>query len=183
MLSISNLDAMLEQKLNAIESGAEVIMSDLELDRLIELDALPDNVVSMVNPNQLGFLDAYLVGHVSAPTIAAARKQLDLVGHAARCEVTFSEQDWDEPAQASSARGWYWPKGSTTRGETLCAGTYLEYGPHYRTAAEQAKEPGLISCVVFSRLTGNAFASRYVQTVDDARSWIANTARMAGHIA
>lgn len=173
----------LEEKLTMIRSGEEVVMSDDELNQLIEFDLLDNDVVSMPNPKQVGIRDAYLVGNLSCPAIRTARTWLELQTHAARACVSFKESVWDEPKDAASARGWYWPSKTTKRGETLCAGTYLEYGPHYRSAAEQEKEPGLIACAVFSRITGLHYKSCYVSTVQEAREWIAKTAQAAGHIA
>lgn len=60
-------------KLDSILAGQEVVMSDKELDWLIDHDLHPVDVVSMHNPGRVGILDAYLVGKVTCPTIRAFR--------------------------------------------------------------------------------------------------------------
>ena len=58
-------------KLASIRSGQEDIMSDRELDWLIEQDLYPLDMVSIPNPMRCGILDAYLVGRKSSPSIQA----------------------------------------------------------------------------------------------------------------
>lgn len=94
-----------------------------------------------------------------------------------------STNEWDEPATASSPRGWYWPR-STKRGETACAGHYLDYGPdHRRFDSRQTDQPGTIHCVVIDKETGNPVFWRHCTTVEQARSWIEEEAAKHGHAA
>jgi hypothetical protein len=94
---------------------------------------------------------------------------------------------WDEPAQASSPRGWL-HLGS------LVTGFYLDYGPdHYRTEhastvgtvngprlvtwckpERQCREcqPGNILAVRYPAGPGTATRSRYVETVAEARAYV-----------
>lgn len=170
------------EKLAQVKAGHTAIMSNAELDWLIEQDQHPLDMVSLPNPAQLGLLDAYMVALKSHPVVQAARAERELTTSA---KQTLAEQQtsvWDEPAEASTPRGWYWPKGTTTPGRTTCAGHYLDYGPtHWRCDDRQALEPGHIHCVVLSALTGRAYASRYVETVEQARAWLEQEAVKAGH--
>lgn len=63
------------QKLQRAENGSEEIMSDRELDWLIDNDLYPLDMLSIPNPRRLGILDAYLVGQKTAPAIAAFRAE------------------------------------------------------------------------------------------------------------
>lgn len=169
------------EKLAQVKAGNTAVMSDEELDWLICQEKHPNDMVSLPNPNQLGLQDAYLVALKSHPVVQAARAEEDLVTSSLR---TFEQQPglWDEPVGSSTPRGWYWPKGTTAPGRTTCAGHYLDYGPtHWRCDDRQALEPGHIHCVVLSHLTGRAFGSRYVETVEQARAWIEQEAVKAGH--
>lgn len=65
--ALNQLDNLLE--------GKEQVMSEERLDWLIEQGLLPDDVVSIPNPNQCGILDKYLVGKTSCPTIASYRRR------------------------------------------------------------------------------------------------------------
>lgn len=87
---------------------------------------------------------------------------------------------WDEPAGATTQRGWYWPT-TTRRDHTSCAGHYLDYGPdHRRYDDKQTEQPGSILCVVLS-LIGTVAASGYCATVEQARQWIEQQAVRFGH--
>ncbi len=166
-------------KLKQVKSGAVVVMSDAELDWLADNNLQPKNVVSMPNPKQVGTLDGYLVGKLDCPAIQAERAVLDLRTSASRAPQ--GTLVWDEPKGAASARGWYWPQG-TRRGETSCAGHYLDYGvDHRRYDEQQVQEPGHIHCVVVTKATGRTYAARYVETADAARRWIEQQAVKAGY--
>lgn len=65
-------------KLDRIRAGEEVVMSDAELDCLIDLGEHPTNVVSIPNPRRVGILDAYVVGVISCPTIRKFRAERGL---------------------------------------------------------------------------------------------------------
>jgi hypothetical protein len=58
-------------KLQAIKEGKDAIMSDKELDWLIDEDLYPMNVVSIPNPLRMGVLDAYLVAGKAHPSVTA----------------------------------------------------------------------------------------------------------------
>lgn len=169
-------------KIANVMSGATAVMSDAELDWLIDQERYPAEVVSIHNPKRVGLLDVYLVAHKAHPVMQAERAKLTLLESATRSPSCAAPAAWDEPVGASSPRGWYWPKGSTKQGETLCAGHYLDYGPdHYRFDELQEVEPGNIHCVVIAKSTGRAYASRYVDSVEAARAWIEKVAVAAGH--
>ncbi|MEX3983708.1 hypothetical protein AB4Y45_32520 [Paraburkholderia sp. EG287A] len=161
-------------------TGEAVVMSNAELDWLIDRDMHPGDVVSIPNPNQVGLLDAYLVGKTTCPQLRAERAKVELLTTATRS--TGAVRTWDEPQGASSPRGWYWPKGTTRPGETLCAGHYLDYGVgHKRYDPRQEVEAGNIHCVVIAKDTGKAVSWRYVETLEAARSWIESEAARFGH--
>lgn len=173
-------------KIAEVTAGQAVIMSDAELDWLADNDKHPKGVVSIRNPNQVGTRDAYLVAKSSHPVMLADSQKRDTLTSAARSarrDALFdTPKVWDEPAGASSARGWYWPKASTTPGKTLCAGHYLDYGPtHRRFDDRQESEPGKIHCVVIAKDSGQCAASRYVETVEAARIFIETEADKVGH--
>lgn len=168
-------------KIAEVNAGLAVIMSDAELEWLIDNEKHPDNVVSIRNPHQVGTLDTYLVAQTSHPVMRAERQKQETLTSATRTSIYETSKVWDEPVGASSARGWYWPKKSTTPGRTLCAGHYLEYPKGYRHDDRQAAEPGLIHCVVVAKATGLCCASRYVETVEAAREFIETEAAKAGH--
>lgn len=63
-------------KLGSIQAGKEVIMSDRELDWLIDQELYPLNIVSIPNPLRCGILDAYLVGKRDCPSIQAYSKRV-----------------------------------------------------------------------------------------------------------
>ena len=168
-------------KIAEVTAGQAVIMSDAELDWLADNDKHPRNVVSLRNPNQVGTLDAYLVAKSDHPTVKAQRQLDNTLTSATRSTVHEIEPVWDEPAGATSLRGWYWPKASTKPGTTLCAGHYLDYGPGYRYDDRQASEPGTIHCVVIAKETGRSVASKYVETVEAARAFIETEAAKFGH--
>ncbi|KVP98205.1 hypothetical protein WJ96_06430 [Burkholderia ubonensis] len=164
-----------------VTAGSAVVMSDAELDWLIDNDLHPSDVVSIRNPHQMGTLDTYLVAKKSHPVMQAEREKQDLLTSATRTSVYETNAVWDEPKGASSPRGWYWPKGSTCHGKTLCAGHYLDYGAGYRHDDRQTVEPGTIHCVVVAKDTGRTAAFRYVETVEEARNWIETEAAKFGH--
>jgi hypothetical protein len=58
-------------KLNSIHNGEAIVMSDEELDWLIDQDVYPASVVSIPNPQRVGILDAYLVAQKSHPCMKA----------------------------------------------------------------------------------------------------------------
>jgi hypothetical protein len=170
------------EKMAEVQAGLAVVMSDEELDWLIDNEQHPADVVSIRNPNQVGTRDTYLVAKMTHPTMLAVRAEQELLTSATRASVYETNTIWDEPKDASTPRGWFWPKGSTRHGTTLCAGHYLDYGPnHRRFDREIESEPGNIHCVVISKLTGRTYAWRYVETVEAARSWIEQEALKAGH--
>ena len=94
---------------------------------------------------------------------------------------------WDEPAQASSPRGWL-------HSGALVVGFYLDYGPdHYRSPHSSTErvmnQPRVVTWCKPDRLCptcqpGNILAvrypagprteqrSRYVETVEQAREWV-----------
>lgn len=164
-----------------ILAGRTVVMSGAELDWLIDKDMHPKDVVSIPNPEQVGTLDSYLVGKSTCAPMRAEQEKHKTLTSAARASLSVAGT-WDEPATANSPRGWYWPKGTTRPGETLCAGHYLDYGAgHRRFDNLQQSQPGNIHCVVFAKTTGRCIASRYVETVEAARAWIEREADKAGH--
>lgn len=61
------------RKLEALHAGQEQLMSDKELNWLIDKDLYPLDVVSVHNAHRCGILDAYVVGKITCPTIKAAR--------------------------------------------------------------------------------------------------------------
>ncbi len=93
------------------------------------------------------------------------------------------KQGWDEPAQATTPRGWLHAGGTVT-------GFYLDYGrDHYRpahdtdaggrvvsfcTADSPCREcqPGDVLAVRYPAGPGTARRSRYVETVEQAREWV-----------
>jgi len=168
-------------KLAEVNAGLAVIMSDAELDWLIDNDKHPKGMLSIRNPNQVGTLDTYLVANTSHPVMQAESQKQATLTSATRTSIYETSKVWDEPAGATSARGWYWPKKSTTPGRTLCAGHYLEYPKGYRHDDRQETEPGLIHCVVIAKVTGRCVASRYVETVEAARAFIESEAEDWGH--
>lgn len=168
-------------KIAEVNAGLAVIMSDAELDWLIDNEKHPKDVVSIRNPNQVGTLDSYLVAKTSHPVIRAESQKQETLTSATRSSIYETSKVWDEPAGATSARGWYWPKKSTTPGRTLCAGHYIEYPKGYRHDNRQELEPGLIHCVVVAKDTGRCSASRYVETVEAARAFIEAEAAKVGH--
>jgi hypothetical protein len=173
--------SVVHKKLEDVKAGGAVVMSDAELDWLIDNDLHPTDMVSIRNPNQLGTLDAYLVAMKDHPVMRAERAKLDILTSAARPPVHKAVVVWDEPKGASSPRGWYWPHKSTRRGETPCAGHYLDYGAGYRHDDRQTVEPGTIHCVIVAKETGGAVSWRYVETVEAARTWIETEAARFGH--
>jgi hypothetical protein len=168
-------------KIAEVIAGSAAVMSDAELDWLIDNELYPNNVVSIRNPNQVGTLDPYLVATTSHPVMKAEREKQDLLTSATRSSVYETNKIWDEPKGASTARGWYWPRSSTRHGKTLCAGHYLDYGPDYRHDDRQTVEPGTIHCVVVAKETGRTAGFRYVETVEEARNWIETEAAKFGH--
>ncbi|WP_434715733.1 hypothetical protein [Paraburkholderia sp. A3RO-2L] len=172
---------IVRKKFEEVNAGAAVVMSDKELDWAIDNDVHPTDVVSIRNPNQIGTRDQYLVAKNSHPVMLVERAKQDLLTSSRRTSVHASNAIWDEPKGASSLRGWYWPKKSTRRGETPCAGHYLDYGAGYRHDDRQTVEPGTIHCVVVAKETGGAVAWRYVETVEQARTWIETEAAKYGH--
>jgi hypothetical protein len=164
-----------------ILAGRTAVMSGAELDWLIDNDMHPKDVVSIPNPEQVGTLDVYLVGKSSCPPMQAELEKHKTLTSATRASLAVNGI-WDEPADAASPRGWYWPKGSTQPGKTLCAGHYLDYGAGHRRFDDlQRSQPGNIHCVVFTKSTGRCAASGYVETVEAARTWIQSEAAKAGH--
>lgn len=169
-------------KMTRVIQGEVVVMSDAELEWLIDSELLPLDVVSLPNPQQVGTLDTRIVAKRTHPQMLAERQKQELLTSASRAPNQAPADAWDEPKGASSPRGWYWPKGTTRHGETSCAGHYLDYGPdHYRHDANEAAEPGHIHCVVVEKETGRAYAARYVETPAAARQWIEQEAAKAGH--
>lgn len=169
-------------KIAEVNAGLAVIMSDAELDWLADNDKHPKNVVSIRNPNQVGTLDTYLVAKSDHPVVLVESQKRETLTSATRASIYETSKVWDEPAGASTARGWYWPKASTTPGKTLCAGHYLDYGPtHRRFDDMQDSEPGNIHCVVIAKDTGRCAASKYVETVAAARTFIETEAAKVGH--
>jgi hypothetical protein len=169
-------------KIAEVNAGLAVIMSDAELEWLADNDKHPNDVVSLRNPNQIGTLDTYIVAKTSHPVMQTERQKQETLTSAARSSIYATSKAWDEPARATTARGWYWPKKSTTPGVTMCAGHYLDYGPaHRRFDDKQQSEPGTIHCVVISKVTGRCMASKYVQSVEAARAFIESEAEDWGH--
>lgn len=169
-------------KLAEINAGLAVIMSDAELDWLADNDKHPKDVVSIRNPNQVGTLDTYLVAKSNHPVMLVESQKQTTLTSAARASIYETSKVWDEPAGATTARGWYWPKATTTPGYTLCAGHYLDYGPtHRRFDDRQETEPGTIHCVVVAKVTGRCLASKYVKTIAEARAFIESEAEDVGH--
>jgi hypothetical protein len=168
-------------KIAEVIAGSAVVMSDAELDWLADNDLHPKDVVSIRNPHQVGTLDTYLVATTAHPVMQAEREKQDLLTSATRTSVYETNKAWDEPQGASSPRGWYWPRSSTRHGKTLCAGHYLDYGPNYRHDDRQAVEPGTIHCVVIAKDTGRTAGYRYVETLEQARTWIETEAAKFGH--
>src|SRR5690349_17531534 len=100
--------------------------------------------------------------------------------------TTASKTVWDEPAGATSPRGWL------HAGE-MCTGFYLDYGTgHYRSPHSQTLstingpvvrvwcqpgsecrdcQPGNVLAVRYPGGPGTRSASRYFETVDGARRW------------
>lgn len=168
-------------KIAEVNTGKAVVMSDAELDWLADNDKHPRDVVSLRNPNQVGTLDTYLVAKSNHPAVLAQRELDTTLTSAARASM-YAAEVWDEPAGASTARGWYWPKATTTPGRTACAGHYLDYGPdHRRFDDRQDSEPGSIHCIVTSKVTGRCMASKYVKTPEEARAFIEAEAEKVGH--
>lgn len=172
---------VVRNKLAQIKAGSAVVMSEAELDWLIDNDMHPADMVSIRNPNQVGTLDTNLVAMARHPVMLAERQKQDLLTSAMRASVYETNAVWDEPKGASTPRGWYWPKKSTIRGKTPCAGHYLDYGAGYRHDDRQTVEPGTIHCIVVAKDTGGAVSCRYVETVEEARSWIETEAAKFGH--
>ncbi|RQR65403.1 hypothetical protein DIE18_02830 [Burkholderia sp. Bp9125] len=172
---------VVRSKFAQVKAGSAVVMSDAELDWLIDNDMHPADMVSIRNPNQMGTLDTYLVAMTSHPVMLAERERQALLTSAMRASVYETNAVWDEPKGASSPRGWYWPKRSTIHGKTPCAGHYLDYGAGYRHDDRQTVEPGTIHCVVVAKDTGGAVSWRYVETVEAARTWIETEAAKFGH--
>ena len=176
-----NESVMLE-KMNHVMAGNTVVMSNAQLDWLIDNDKHPADVVSIKNPQQVGILDAYVVAKSNHPVILAERAKVNLQTSATRTPFAKHGGVWDEPQGASTPRGWYWPEGSTQKGTTGCAGHYLDYGPDLkRFDKNQETEPGTIHCVVFSRQFGTTAAFGYVETVEAARAFIEREAARFGH--
>lgn len=169
-------------KISQVLAGEAVIMTDAELDWLVDNGKHPNNVVSIPNPERVGILDKYLVGLQSHPAMRAARQQTDTLTSACRSSGLAATTVWDEPPTALSARGWYWPRKSTCRGKTLCAGHYLDYQPgHMRFDNVQQTQPGNIHCVVIAKSSGQTASWCYVETVEAARAWIEAEAAKFGH--
>jgi hypothetical protein len=165
-----------------ILAGRTAVMSSAELDWLIDNDMHPTDVVSIPNPDRVGTLDVYLVGKSTCPPMQAEREKHKTLTSASRASLSVPGI-WDEPAGAASPRGWYWPKGSTRPGETLCAGHYLDYCTNHRRFDNlQHSQPGNIHCVVLAKTTGRCAASGYVETAAAARAWIEAEAAKVGHI-
>lgn len=175
-----NSDVMADKRARLV-AGEKLVMSGAELDWLIDNELYPEDVVSIPNPGQVGVLDAYLVAHKEHPVMLVERQKHELMESVARSPMPRTKSVWDVPNGSVSARGWYWPAGSTVPGRTLCAGHYLDYGPGYRLDARQDSEPGTIHCVVIDKATGTAAAWRYVETVEQAQAWIEHEARKCGH--
>lgn len=170
------------KKMADVAAGLTAVMSDAELDWLIDNERHPADVVSIRNPHQMGTLDTYLVAHKSHPVMQAEREKQETLTSATRTSSYETNKVWDEPKGASSPRGWYWPKSTTIHGRTLCAGHYLDYGANHRRFDEQqTTQPGNIHCVVIAKDTSRCYASRYVETVAEARAWIEQEAVKAGH--
>jgi hypothetical protein len=170
------------KKLAEVNSGLAVIMSDEELDWLADNDKHPNDVVSIRNPNQVGTRDTYVVAKSSHPLMLVESQKRKTLTSATRHSIYETSKVWDEPVDATTARGWYWPKQSTTPGSTLCAGHYLDYGPdHRRFDDRQETEPGTIHCVVIAKVTGRCMASKYVRTPEEARAFIETEAEVFGH--
>jgi len=74
-LSKAEREVQILGNLDKILAGQEVIMSDADLDWLVDHDLYPDQVVSVPNPNRCGILDAYIVGMISCHTIHQFRLQ------------------------------------------------------------------------------------------------------------
>jgi hypothetical protein len=64
------------QKIGHIAQGQSAVMSDQELDWLIDNDLYPLHVVSIPNPERCGLLDAYLVAHKTHPACLAYAKRV-----------------------------------------------------------------------------------------------------------
>lgn len=89
---------------------------------------------------------------------------------------------WDEPTDATTPRGWYWPAGTTKRDVTRCAGYYLDYGPDHRRYDElQEAHQGTVICVVLHPVTGDFADSRYCENVEQAKTWVEAVAKEQGH--
>lgn len=169
-------------KIAEVNAGLAVIMSDAELDWLADNDMHPKNVVSIRNPNQVGTLDTYVVAKSDHPVMLVESQKRETLTSATRSSIYETSKVWDEPVGATTARGWYWPKKSTTPGRTMCAGHYLDYGPNHRRFDDrQDTEPGSIHCVVIAKVTGRCMASKYVRTPAEARAFIESEAEDWGH--
>jgi len=82
---------------------------------------------------------------------------------------------WDEPAGCATPRGWL-------LNGPYCVGNYLDYGPdHYRSPHEYCQpgrlcpdcQPGNVHAVRYpDGPNGAPRASRYFETVAEARQWI-----------
>lgn len=64
------------KKLQSIQSGNSVLMSDKELDWLIDQGVYPTSVVSIANPQRCGILDAFLVANKDHAAIKAYRDKV-----------------------------------------------------------------------------------------------------------
>jgi hypothetical protein len=82
---------------------------------------------------------------------------------------------WDEPEQASTARGWLKSE------QGICVGFYLDYGPdHYRSGHEYCSEsrpcpecqPGTVLACSYPGGPGSKTVSAYCETVADARRFV-----------
>lgn len=180
---MNTLHTQVEKKLAAIAEMQIVIMSELELDYMAYNDMHPAEVVSLPNPRQVGILDAYIVGHKSCEPFVAKAQENALETSARRFNALSvpNNPEWDEPAAADSLRGWYWPAKTTKRGQTVCAGHYLQYPEGYRTNAKEVEaQPGLIHCVSVSTC-GISSNFRWVETVEEARKWLEAEGKRLGH--
>jgi hypothetical protein len=90
--------------------------------------------------------------------------------------MTTTTRCWDEPAGATSPRGWL-------NAGNFCVGFYLDYGPdHYRSPHEYCQpdhpcrdcQPGNVLAVRYPEGPGaeQPRGSRYFETVQAARSWV-----------
>lgn len=77
-------------KREQVLAGEAVVMSDKELDDWIK-DGMPTNVVSAPNPDQVGILDAWLVGLVTNTRIQEFRKNAGIVEEPATADKSMDD--------------------------------------------------------------------------------------------